>query len=184
MKKKLYVLGLAFLIITFITIKGTYALFETNATADTDFQVGKWVIKLNNKDISFEKLITLDDFVYINSEHTEDGYFAPGSRAEFELNMDVSLSDVSVEYEIEIDDSALVSYPNIHFKIYDVDTDEEMLSNNASGVIHLDDENKVKKIKIVLEWVDLEEYDESDTSLIGETLAFDARVNFKQYIEE
>ena len=184
MKKKLYILGLAFLIVTFITVKSTYALFETNASGDTNFEIGKWIIKLNDKNISFDKLITLDDFVFINSVHTEDGYFAPGSRAEFELDMDVSESDVSVEYEIEIDDTVLEPYPNIHFKIYDVDTDSEMVSNSASGVIRLEDANKVKKIKIVLVWEDLEEYDESDTSLIGEELTFKAKVNFKQYIEE
>ena len=98
MKKKLYIIGLILLIITFIVIKNTYALFETNATADAGFQVGKWVIKLNNKDISLDKLITLDDFVFNNSSHTEEGYFAPGSSGEFEIDIDVSNSDVAVEY--------------------------------------------------------------------------------------
>ena len=74
MKKRLYVIGLILLIITFIVIKNTYALFETNATGDASFQVGKWVIKLNNRDISLDKLITLDDFVFNNSSHTEEGY--------------------------------------------------------------------------------------------------------------
>ena len=144
MKKKLYLIGLIFLIITFIVIKSTYALFETNANADASFQVGKWVIKLNNRDISLDKLVTLDDFVFHNSEYTEDGYFAPGSTGEFELDIDVSESDVSVEYEISIDDSSLDDYPNIHFKIIDLDTGNEMISNNTQK------ERNVKFIEIIV----------------------------------
>ena len=184
MKYKLYILGFICLVITFFVIKGTYALFETDASGEADFQVGKWVIKLNDRDISLNKLITLDDFVYTSSEHTEEGYFAPGSSAEFEIDMDVSESDVSVEYEIEIDDSSLDDYPNINFKIYDLSTNEEMLTNTTSGVITLDDPVKTKSFKLVLVWEDIEDYDESDTSLIGETLRFNARVNFKQYTGE
>ena len=184
MKKKLYIIGLMLLIITFIVIKNTYALFETNAGADANFQVGKWVIKLNNKDISLDKLITLDDFVFNNSSHTEDGYFAPGSSGEFEIDIDVSNSDVSVEYEINIDDSSLEAYPNIHFKIIDLDTGSEMISNNTGGIITLDNITDMRKFKIILEWEDDPEYDLSDTSLIGKKLSFDIDVNFKQYLGE
>ena len=183
MKKYFYVLGLVFLIITFITVKSTYSLFETNSSANTEFQIGKWVIKLNNKDISLDKLITLDDFNIINSTHTEEGYFAPGSKAEYEIDIDVSESDVSVEYNIDIDDSNLELYPNIIIKIIDLDTEEEIVSNKASGIITLDEEIKVKRIKIILDWQNLEEYDESDTSLIDKKLNFDIKVNFKQYLE-
>ncbi len=183
MKKYFYVLGLAFLIITFITIKGTYSLFETNAEGEAEFQVGKWVIKLNNKDISLDKLITLDDFNVINSSHTEEGYFGPGSKAEYEIDIDVSESDVSVEYDIDIDDSSLDDYENIIIKIIDLDTNEEIISNKATGVVTLEDAVKTKKIKIMLDWQNLEEYDESDTSLIGKKLSFDIKVNFKQYLE-
>lgn len=184
MKKKLIILGIIFAIITFFAIKGTYALFETNGEGEANFEIGKWVIKLNGKDISLSKIITLDDFTFTSSEHTENGYFAPGSTAEFEIDIDVSESDVSVEYEIEIDDSSLDDYPNINFKIYDLDTNEEMLSNSTSGVMELDNPVKTKSLKLVLEWENDPDYDESDTSLIGEELMFNTRVNFKQYLGE
>ena len=184
MKKKLYLIGILFLLITALVIKETYSLFETDASGEATYAIGKWAIKLNNRDISFDKIITLDDFTFENSEHTEDGYFAPGSKAEFEIDIDVSDSDVSVEYEIDIDNSVLENYPNIRFKIIDLDTEEEMISNKTNGVITLTDEVKTKKLKIVLEWINDIEYDENDTSLIGKTLSFNAKVNFKQYLGE
>ena len=183
MRKKFVILGLVCLAFAVFTIKGTYSLFETNSNGDADFQIGKWIIKLNNRDISQDKLITLDDFNIISSSHTEEGYFAPGSTAEYELDIDVSESDVSVQYDIDIDDSSLEEYPNINIKIYDLETDEEIISNHADGVITLDDTVKLKRIKIILEWENLEEYDVSDTSLIDGTLKFNIKVNFKQYLE-
>ena len=183
MKKKLYILTVIFLLITIFTVSSTYSLFETNATADATFKVGKWIIKLNNKDISLDKIITLNDFNIINSTHTEQNYFAPGSIAEYEIDIDVSESDVSVEYEIDIDDSKLEEYPNINIKILDLDEDIEMHSNKTSGVIALDNESKTKKLKIILEWENIEEYDESDTSLIDGVLSFNIKVNFKQYLK-
>lgn len=183
MKVKLYLLAFTLLFVLAFIFMDTYALFETNSTADASFQMGRWIILLNDKDISLEKTITLDDFVYSTSSHTEDNYFAPGRSAEFILDMDVSLVDVSVDYSITIDDSSILEYPNIHFKIIDLDTNEEMISNTKSGTIYLTDTIKEKQIKVVLEWIDDEDYDESDTSLIGEELSFDVNVNFIQHID-
>ena len=183
MRKRFVILGLVCLTLTFFAIKGTYSLFETNPSGNADFQIAKWVIKLNDRDISQDKLITLDDFNIINSSHTEEGYFAPGSIAEYELDIDVAESDVSVQYEIDIDDSSLESYPNIHIKTYDLDTEEEITSNHRDGIITLDDPIKLIRIKIILEWENLEEYDITDTELIDGRLNFNIKVNFKQYLE-
>ena len=184
MKLKLYLCGILLFVITVITISGTYALFETNANGDANFEVGKWIIKLNNRDISLEKLITLDDFVYVNSTHVEDGYFAPTSKAEFEINIDASQTDVSVEYTLDIDDSSLDDYPNIYFKILDLDTNQEMTQSTTSGIMYLNDTNRTKHLKLILEWDNDEEYDELDTSLINQTLRFNMTANFKQYLGE
>ena len=184
MKFKLYLCGFILLAITIITLSSTYALFETNASADANFDVGKWIIKLNNKNISLEKIITLDDFEYVNSSHVEDGYFAPTSKAEFEIDIDASQTEVSVEYSLVIDDSLLEDYPNIYFKIIDVDTGIEMNQSSTSGIMYLSDTNRTKHFKLILEWNNNDQYDESDTSLIGEKLRFNINANFKQYLGE
>lgn len=184
MKVKLYLCGAILLAITIITITSTYALFETNANADADFTIGKWVIKLNNKNISLEKIITLDDFTYVNSTHVEDGYFAPTSKAEFEIDIDASNTDVSVEYTLDIDDSSLDDYPNIYFKIIDLDNNIEMNASSTSGLMLLSDTNRTKHFKLILEWENDEQYDESDTSLIDQELRFTMNANFKQYLGE
>ncbi len=67
MNKKIFLCAGILLLITILVATNTYALFETNANADANFTVGKWVIKLNNRDISLDKILTLDNFVYTNS---------------------------------------------------------------------------------------------------------------------
>lgn len=180
--KLIILIGLFLSIITLAMITSTYALFETNGTADKNIEIGKWKIKLNNNDVSLTEAITLNDFQYTNSTHTENGYFAPGSSAIFDIVIDASETDVSVLYDLSIDDEAIQSYPNITFSITNLNTNETLDTNNYDGIISLNDQNRVITLRITLDWHDILEYDESDSSLIGGELEFVLNANFKQYI--
>jgi len=184
MKIRLILCSAVLLALTVLVITRTYALFETNASGDADFHIGKWVIKLNNRDITLDKTITLDDFVFVNSNHVEQGHFAPTSKAEYEIYIDASQTDVSVDYLISIDDSNVAEYPNIQFKIIDLITNEEINDTSISGIMYQSDTNKYKNYKLVLEWNNDIQYDESDTSLIGKNLSFKINLDFKQYLGE
>ena len=115
--------------------------------------------------------------------HTEDGYFAPGSSAVFDIVIDARETDVSVLYDLSIDDEAIQSYPNIAFSITNLNTNETLDTNSYEGIIRLNDQNRVVTLRISLDWQDVLEYDESDSSLIGGELEFILNANFKQYIE-
>lgn len=170
------------LLLTILTIVDTYGLFETNAAATSDLTIGKWKIKVNGTDVSLAEQITLSDFTYSVSQHTADGYFAPGRTAEFTIEIDTSECEVAVEYDFDIDDSEIEDYPNIYFSIEDMDTGSQIISNNYSGVSLLSDNNRVKTLKLYLNWVNDPQYDESDTSTIGKTLSFIIDADFKQYL--
>lgn len=184
MKKRIWILSLVALIITLFVIIDTYALFETNGVTNTEFEIGKWKILVNDDDISVEQAIVLNDFVYSNSTHTESGYFAPGMSATFDIEIDTSLSDVSVMYDLSIDDSSISNYPNIYFSIKNMITDEEITTNHYSGLIGLNDTNRVVTLRMSIVWENDEEYDESDTSLVGSNVQFVINANFKQYTGE
>ena len=163
-------------------IVDTYGLFETNASAESELTIGKWLIKINGSDASLSEQITLSDFTYSASQHTADGYFAPGRTAEFEIEIDTSECEVAVEYELDIDDSEIEDYPNIYFSIEDMDTGNQIISNNYQGVSLLNDASRVKTLKLYLNWVNNPLYDESDTSTIWTTLSFIIDADFKQYL--
>ena len=181
MKRKLIVVSLILLSITILQLTGTYALFETNAHGESNLEVGKWVIEVNGEDILETQEITLSDFTYSQSAHTEDDYFAPGRTATFDLVIDASESDVSVAYELDIDDSILDDHPNISFSITNTATNQVITGNTYSGVILLGDVSRELTLTIALNWSNQLAYDEADTSLIGEELAFTISAHFEQY---
>lgn len=183
-KIKLIIVALFALLLTSFLIVETYALFETNGSAEKEMEIGRWVILLNNNDVTETRTLTLNDFTYANSSHTQSGYFAPGSVGYFDLEIDATDSDVSVEYVLDIDDSGLTDYPNIYFTFTNLDTNQTVTTSSYNGLIRLSDASKVHNFRINLVWNNQTQYDDSDTSLIDGELSFDIVANFKQSIAE
>ena len=182
MKRKIFILAILALIVTFFVVADTYGLFETNAVAEKNLDIGLWKILVNNVDVAVNETISLSNFNYSVSQHTDSGYFAPGMDCWFDLVIDMSEAEVSVEYELEIDDSEIDDYPNIYFSIMDVDTNQTITSNTYSGVSLLSDINREITLRIYLNWDDDPLYDESDSTLINGELNFPISANFIQYL--
>ena len=94
----------------------------------------------------------------------------------------MSEAEVSVEYELEIDDSEIDDYDNIYFSITDVGTNQSITSNTYTGVSLLSDNNREITLRIYLNWDDDPLYDASDSTLINGTLNFPISANFIQYL--
>ena len=180
-RSKLLLIVAIFLLITVLAITNTYALFETNATSTSEFGIGAWKIYINDNDLSLNETITLDDFSYTNGVHTESGYFAPGSVGVFDIVIDTSDSDVSVAYDLTIDDSAIDDHPNITFAIRNVTTNQNITSNTYSGVINLNDADREITLRVTISWTNVAANDPDDSALIGEELEFPIQAHFIQY---
>ena len=180
--KYLFLIGVFLVCIMLLFASKTYSLFETNAVGGSEMEIGKWVIYLNDVDITYAETLTLNNFTYSDSVHIEDGYFAPSRTAEFILEIDASETDVAVIYNIDIDDSAIEAFPNIHFVITDMSTNQAVNTTVFEDVIPLTAQSRTKSIKIQLVWDNQLAYDESDTILVGEELEFVVQANFKQYL--
>lgn len=184
MKNRLWVyFSFALVLLCFVMVE-TYGLFETNSSGTGGFSIGKWVIVLNNEDISLERSITLDDFIYEENSHIESGFFAPGGVAYLDLIIDASNTDVSLEYEISFDDSEFDSHPNIGLSFTDLQTNQVIVGDTYSGTISVSAQNKIIRLRLNLEWDDNSSYDDADTELIDGTLSCLVNVNFTQLIEE
>ena len=112
MKPKLKVLILILIILIFVLIlRSTYSKYITVGTADITKDIGQWVIKINNTDITevdddgtpISQEFDIDTFDWDDDEHTIDGKVSPGRKGRFELVVDPTDTDVSFEYEITID---------------------------------------------------------------------------------
>ncbi len=184
MKKVLIAIACIALLFSSLVFMNTYALFQTDGVASKNLSIGRWVIKINDIDTMASQTISLSDFVYDNSSHTQNEYFAPGSDAYFDVEIDASLTDVSVLYTIDVDDSDLEDHPNISFSIENLDTEEMVSVLPMEGVIALSSNSRTINLRVHLIWSNNTLYDEADTELIDGDLSFILTANFKQYLGE
>ena len=184
MKKTLILSSVLVICAAALLITNTYGLFETKAKATTQLTIGKWKIILNATDVTLKQSVSFNDFIFTGSTHTEEGYFAPGSTGTFEVEMDLSNCDTSVEYSLSFDTTQFINHPNIEYKIIDEDTNEEPVDGVLHGVVKLSDSSKIKKLKVQLIWHDIEENNENDNELIGKSLDLIINSDFKQYTGE
>lgn len=175
-------LSVFFLLLTIGFTAKTYGLFETNPIATPNLTIAKWKILVDNQELETEKEITLSDFEFRENEKVEDGYFAPGTEATYEIEVDTSESEVAIDYEIIVDSSALEEHPNIKVTVTDMQTATSSGSSTFTGTINLEDLNTKRYLKISIIWEDDSNYDEKDTELIDQELPIKLKAKFTQHI--
>ena len=205
MKKLLTILVLIMLIITFFQIANMYALYKEQLQGDYTNLLGVWAIKVNGVDISSgeENLtftMTEDNLQYMPSNSVKDGKIAPGRQACFEIIIDPTNTDGSILYTLKIKLSeiteakmSLVQVENYFQKDGSTDevTNETVYTGTEShtAVIPIGkiNEKYINHIKLYFEWSNLEENNESDSTL-GATdsakLSVPLEINLKQYTGE
>ena len=205
MKKLLTILVLIMLIITFFQIANMYALYKEQLQGDYTNLLGVWAIKVNGVDISSgeENLtftMTEDNLQYMPSNSVKDGKIAPGRQACFEIIIDPTNTDVSILYTLKIKLSeiteakmSLVQVENYFQKDGSTDevTNETVYTGTEShtAVIPIGkiNEKYINHIKLYFEWSNIEENNESDSTL-GATdsakLSVPLEINLKQYTGE
>lgn len=142
--------------------------------------------------------ITNNDLVWKNSGVAE-GKIAPGTKGYFYLRIDPRKNQTAFMYTITIDISKILK-KHINFKIANISEEKgknlsiSKLSEKAvqiqrvdllSDDLPIDDEQRIDKIKVELEWVDDEKFNDFDT-MIGQveknTLEIPVTVDVVQYI--
>lgn len=82
----------------------TFGLFESNITSPAISDLAKWQIKINASEVTGANHSFLVPTVnWINNDTTLPGKAAPGSSAYFEIIIDPSGTEVSLEYQVTMD---------------------------------------------------------------------------------
>src|SRR5574344_841112 len=193
MKKLFYLLTLGGLCLIILVMTKTYALFETNGTAQITESIGKWQIKLNGADIS--KSIATDfvinSFVYTDDTNVANDVIAPGRSGYFDITVDPSGTDVAVRYDIVIRLNANTYSGNISFNIDDQTNGNAVktAADTYSGVIGLNDiaAGKTINLRVNITWLDETVHDSDDTTLgttLNSGLEIPVTVMVSQYLGE
>jgi hypothetical protein len=180
-------------IASFVVFADTLALFETNGTGEANMDIGKWVIKISDVDITSPSVqeIVIDNFTYANNVNVAPGKIAPGSSAYFDLVVDATDCDVAVKYDITFNFEEAGYASNIGFSVSQVgdNTVVQTGPNTYSGVIDLEtiNDEEVVTLRVNVVWNNIEALNENDTALgkeLNSKLAIPVTVIAVQYLGE
>lgn len=193
-KKILFLLIMCICILLIYKIIDIYAVFHSELEANVELKNGVWNITINGEKITtgVETQFTIDQIQTTENAHVKPGNLAPGLSGSFEIAINPEDTNVSVRYDITLNQEELGS-SNLKIKsIEEVEIGYELINtaeNTYTGIIPLRDiQNGVThKIRMEVEWADDGLNNENDTELgtnATQQLQIPIRVHAIQYLGE
>jgi hypothetical protein len=115
-KKRNIVLFAIILVILVLILRNTYSKYINTAAAVIKKDVAEWNIKVNDVDIT-EQVENSDDYIEFDVDnftwdwdkttHLKEPNVAPGMTGSFDITVDPTGTDVSIEYTIALDDEEI-----------------------------------------------------------------------------
>lgn len=193
--KKIYLVYICIILVLIYCIIQIYAVFQSEVEGTINFTNGVWKIRVNNTDISkgVNKTFTVGEIEVKNNDHIKQGNLAPGSVGTFDISIDPEGTDVSVRYDVSLNQENLTN-KNITIKSITETAEGENLTKTAentyTGIIPLE---KIKQgvennIKVEIEWKDDETNNEQDLETGSQSenykLEIPVVVHVSQYLGE
>lgn len=170
MKKYIMVAAPFFLLIGVITLSVTYALFESSKKFDTQVDIAKWQVKVNQSLIEgHSSTFTVDNVDWESSPYVVEGKAAPGLSGYFDIEIDPNQNETSIRYDVLFDFSRLDSSQFLIDSIVEVDN-KNIVRTGAfkySNIMLLSeiDNNETNTIRVTLTWVNNEANNIKDSNL-------------------
>ncbi|MGN1338383.1 MAG: hypothetical protein ACI4WW_07915 [Candidatus Coprovivens sp.] len=134
----------------------SYSKYINRNNSEIKGKIARWYITLNGKNINGTEKAEIE-VIQENNEHIANGVIAPTSQAYFELQIDATATDVSLQYQIKIEptENSVIKDFSI-YKMVDLDTNDETLAADGtiSGTMAANDTNKTINKKIYIKWDD------------------------------
>mgnify|MGYP004457506007 FL=1 len=186
-KKILLLSALFFLVVCFYFMQETYAKYVTTSEGKINAKIARWNIKVNETDIKNNASLTQDIIpTFEKSENIAENVIAPTIKGYFDLNIDASAVDVSLTYQILIEENDLISdFIITGYQIDDGNLINLTNTNEITNDILLDEVNRVQTIRIYFEWYDEADNkmdDDADTAVTidNDNLTLNVKLSFTQ----
>lgn len=159
--KILFLLMMCIFILLIYKIIDIYALFHSEMEGNVELKNGIWNITVNGEEITTgtETSFVIDQINTTQNDYVKPGKLAPGLSGSFEIAINPQDTNVSVRYDITLNQEELGG-SNLSIKsIQEVEKGYELIKtaeNTYTGVMTLEDiTNRTNhKIKMEIEWVD------------------------------
>ena len=141
-RTKRYNLIYAIILILFLMIPTTFSRYTTTAEGETSVNIANWQISINGVDLT--QNATLNDKIDLVYGNQHNGMILPGETGYFDIILDPTGTEVSVEYEIVIDLSNMPQ--NMILTGYTLNVGEMMNvpnNNTFTGEIRLSNQSQL-----------------------------------------
>lgn len=166
-------------------IQSTYAKYVTSATNNANLTIARWNILVNDQDV-----VSNSDFVnnitpvFNGTQNIKSGVIAPTATGYFDITIDASNTDVSLQYAISLEESENNTVTDLEIYSYEIDEVISEYSESLTGTIAFDDLDKTKTIRFYVRWLDGTDEtmdNASDTEAANEGVAaIKVDINFSQ----
>ncbi len=183
------ILALLALFTCIFQINQTYAKYLESKDGNTDFNIAKWKITVNNKDITQAATMTsIITPVYLENENIAQGVIAPGSEGYFDLDIDGTETEVSFRYNISITSSENSIVNDLQITKYQINNDTPITTNGTSEIsntVNYNETNKTVSIRVYFKWIDgdgesMDNETDTNASLSGDSAKLKVSMTFTQ----
>ena len=172
LQKVLFLLMMCVLALLIYKIIDIYAVFHSEVEANVKLENGVWNITVNGTQITtgVETEFVVNQISTTENDHVKPGTLAPGLSGTFEMAINPEDTNVSVRYDITLNEEELGD-TNLQIKsIKEVENNYQLMKtgeNMYTGIMPLQDIQKglVHKIQMEIEWIDDGLNNEADSEL-------------------
>lgn len=146
-------------------IQTTYAKYVSSAEANSNINIARWSITVNNQDVIQNSNFTNSlSPVFANNQYIKENVIAPTSEGYFDIIIDGTNADVSFKYTITLNPSNNNTIKDLKIVKYTIDNIDYTYSDNITDIINYNDENKTKCIRVFFMWDDDENTQEMNNN--------------------
>lgn len=192
LRKAFIVIILLLVLIMAYSLVNIYAIFYSEGTANIVQENATWKVIVNGTNIATNNTFNVNSFEIEENTHVAEGMIAPSVTGSFYIEIVPQDTDVSIKYDIKLDNSNLTNKQINIVSIEEINNNSKLTltaENTYTGLLKLEDIKKgiTDKIKVTIEWKNDENNNSQDT-LIGTTPNYNmdipVSVHVVQYLGE
>ena len=128
-------------------IQTTYAKYVSSAEANSNINIARWSITINNQDVIQNSNFTNSlSPVFNNNQYIKENVIAPTSEGYFDIIIDGTNADVSFKYTVTINPISNRTIKDLKIVKYTIDDIDYTYNDNIAGIINWNDDEETQEM--------------------------------------
>lgn len=183
--RKVIILMIMFILVALYFVSGTYARYTSSITGNAAVSTANWAVLFKQGETEIANNFNLA-FEVQNNSNVVSGKIAPSVTAKATINLDLTGTEVAVDYTATIDKTALAaafgaSANNVTVTVNG--SDSATGTKSLVGDAAFTSSNGIVPIEISITWDNSESANTSDTTAAGKDLTLPVTLTVQQHID-